>query len=119
MILKVIKGLLMAASMVFAAMEVDNFVLASTLITATIFLVGYLVKNVFFPSESETGVWTWRDTASALILAVLAAVSAALPDIVVGGVVDWFYMVRIVIAAVITYFGATFYSSAKSIKAQD
>lgn len=110
---KIVKGFLLMLAVIFTALQGGNVVWAATIITAVCVGIGYFVKNIWFSSVSEDGVFDWRDIASALILAVVAAVSESIGQIVVGGIIEWGEMVKIIVAALFTYFSTTFFSGAK------
>lgn len=111
--MKLVKGLIMAAMMVFAQYQTGEIVWAASLITAVTFFIGYAVKNAWLPSISEDGVFDWRDMLSAVVLAVVVAVGDAVGDLVINGVIAWGDLAQMIISVVVTYFTGTFFGNAK------
>jgi hypothetical protein len=105
---KIIKGLLMAASYLFVDYNAGTFGAASWVI-ASCFLLGYYVKNWWFPSASEDGLFDWKDVASALILAISIGVPEAVDQFIINGSIVWKEMVLAVTTIVFTYFTSTFF----------
>ena len=105
---KVIKGLMMAAAMVFTAMQGPDFIWQITAVTTGAFFIGYLVKNAIWPSISDDGVFDWRDIASAAIIAACAAIPETVNQWFVGDAVNWLQVAKIAGVAVFTYLTATF-----------
>lgn len=109
---KIVKGILLIVGVIFTAAQAGNVDWASTLISAICVGLGYFAKNVWFSSVSEDGVFDWRDIASALIIAIVTSVGQSVSTLVINGVVDWILLGKTVLAVVITYFTATYFSPA-------
>ena len=110
---KLVKGLLMAASLIFADYTGGDFVLASSLLVAIAFLLGYWAKNWWFPSVSEDGVFDWKDVASAILIALSVAIPEGISQIVVDGFIVWKELVIVTGTVVFTYISGTWMSNAK------
>lgn len=111
---KLVKGLLMAASLVFADYTSGgDFVLTSSLLLAIAFLIGYWAKNWWFPSVSEDGVLDWRDGASAILIGLSVAVPEYINQLVVNGAVIWGELFTLVGTVIFTYIAGTWMSNAK------
>lgn len=110
---KIVKGLLMGLSVIFAAMQTGDIVWASVIITSICVMVGYWVKNWWFSSVSEDGVFDWRDIASALLLLVVASVPESISQIVIDGSIDLSQLMTVIGTVIFTYFTATFFSTGK------
>jgi hypothetical protein len=114
MIQKIVKGLLMALALIFTDYQNGEIVWAASILAASCVLVGYYAKNWWFPSVSEDGVMDWRDIASALIVAAVAAVSDSISSLVVDGQIIWLDLAKTVGAVVWTYIVGTYFSKAKN-----
>jgi len=110
---KLVKGLLMAAALMFADYTGGNFVFASSLLVAIAFLLGYWAKNWWFPSVSEDGVFDWRDVASAILIALSVAIPESISQLVVDGFIVWKELVIVTGTVVFTYISGTWMSNAK------
>lgn len=106
--MKFIKGLLLAASMLFANWQVEGTLSVSAVLVAGAFLIGYYAKNWWFPSASEDGVFDWRDVLSAILVGLSAAIPEYISQIVVDNVVVWPELLAVVGTVVFTYITATF-----------
>ena len=105
--MKFIKGLLLAASMLFAQWQTGDLSL-SAIIVAVSFLIGYYAKNWWFPSVSTDGVMDWRDWLSAVLIGLSAAIPEAISQIVVGNAIVWGELVSVVGTVLFTYITATY-----------
>lgn len=111
---KIVKGLLMGLSVIFAATQnTETVVWAGVILTSVCVTIGYYAKNWWFESVSDDGVFDWRDVASALIIMVVAAVPESINQIVVDGAINAAQLLKVVVSVIFTYFTATWYSNAK------
>jgi hypothetical protein len=110
---KIVKGILLMVSVIFAALQSGNVVWAATIITTLIVGIGYFVKNVIFPSVSDDNVFDWRDVVSTLILSALAAIEPIVGSLVTNGAVDWLLLGKTILTVVIIYFSTTFFAPAQ------
>jgi membrane protease YdiL (CAAX protease family) len=111
---KIVKGILLMIGVIFTALQAGNIVWAATIISAVCVGLGYFVKNVWFQSASEDGVFDWKDAVSAVILAIVTTIGGMVSELVTGdGVIDWILLLKTIGTVVITYFTATFFEPAK------
>lgn len=111
---KIVKGLLMGLSVIFAATQnPETVVWAGVILTSICVTLGYYAKNWWFESASEDGVFDWRDVASALIILVVTAIPESINQIVVDGVINTGQLLKVVASVIFTYFTATFFSTGK------
>jgi len=68
------------------------------------------------PSDAPEGQLGWKEIVSALILAVVAAVSTSITDLVASGAVNWGLLLKTVGTAVLTYITTTFFSGKQVAK---
>ena len=113
MLQKIVKGLLMTASLLFADFQTSGNISTASVIVAVAFLLSYYAKNWWFPSVSEDGVFDWRDITSAILVALSVAIPDAITQIVVDGVVMWKELLMVTGTVVFTYFTGTYFSKAK------
>jgi magnesium-transporting ATPase (P-type) len=107
---KFVKGLLLMASVVFAALQTGNVIWASTIILTICVGITYYVKNYLSPSDSPEGQLNWKNIISALILAVATGVSDSIATLIVNGTLNWGLLWTTVSSVVVTYLGTTFFS---------
>lgn len=110
---KVVKGILLMLGVVFAAMQTGDVIWPAVIISAVAVGGGYFVKNIFFQSVSEDGVFDWRDVASALLLAVFATLGESINSFVIDNHLDWLLLIKTIGTVVMTYFSTTFFEKPK------
>jgi len=113
MLQKIVKGLLMAAALLFADFQISGNIETASVVVAAAFLIGYYAKNWWFPSVSIDGVFDWRDVASAILVALSVAIPDAITQIVVDGIVIWKDLLLVTGTVVFTYFTGTYFSKAE------
>jgi len=107
---KFVKGLLLMASIFFAAVQAGNVAWVSTIVSAILVGAGYYVKNYLSPSDSTSGTLSVKDIVSTLLLAVIAALSNSVSSLVVNGTIVWTVLGKEVISVVVTYLSTTFFN---------
>lgn len=113
---KLVKGILLMLGPIFLALQSPDTVWAGVIITSICLGIGYFVKNYLMPSDAPEGQLGWKEIVSALILAVIAAVSASITDLVSSGTVNWGLLLKTVGTAVLTYITTTFFAGQKVSK---
>jgi hypothetical protein len=111
---KFLKGLLIAASMIFANWQTEGSLSFSIVLVAIAFLLGYYAKNWWFPSVSDDGVLDWRDWVSAVLIGLSAAIPEYISQIIVDGAIVWRELLTVVGTVLFTYITSTFTQKAKN-----
>ncbi len=113
------KGIFLMFSVIYAAMQGTGEIMWTyTLSLAVLTGVAYYVKNYWIAqSVSVEGAWDWRDFMSGLVLAVVAALIDSLGSIIVGKVIYWHELGKLVLSVFGTYMLTTFgFGPAKAAK---
>ena len=106
--MKFVKGLLLAASMLFANWQIEGDVSIASLLVAVAFLFGYYAKNWWFPSVSEDGIFDWKDVFSAVLIGISVAIPESISQIIVYDQIVWRELFSVVGVVVFTYVTATY-----------
>lgn len=108
---KIVKGILLMLGPIFLALQTpETTIWAGVIITSLCLGIGYYVKNYLLPSDAPEGSLGWKEILSAVILAIVAAVSASITDLVASGAVNWGLLLKTVGTSVLTYLTTTFFS---------